>query len=296
MSALSRPEFHSEEAAFAHLEKHRLGRRAGLPALRRRGPHYEGQGQPGEAHSRRPVALRRLQEPVHGQGRHGVRACPPSAAQGASGRLSDDVAARRAFAPTSCTASWRSPTRRAWFLAHRIREAMRSGDLAPFGSGGGAVEVDETFIGRVQGVARKRRLSPQDEGSGAGRPRQRHARATFIRQVRAPTPSSRSCSPTSPRSPAHDRREPASIAASAASSPSTAPRTTARASMSISNDRTIHTNTIEGYFSHLQARHEGHLSALRRAAPSPLSGRVRVPLSISAPPMASMTASGRTKP
>jgi len=36
----------------------------------------------------------------------------------------------------------------AWFLAHRIREAMRSGDLAPFGSGGGAVEVDETYIGR----------------------------------------------------------------------------------------------------------------------------------------------------
>src|SRR5258705_1338494 len=36
----------------------------------------------------------------------------------------------------------------AWFLAHRIREAMRSGDLAPFGQDGGAVEVDETYIGR----------------------------------------------------------------------------------------------------------------------------------------------------
>ena len=36
----------------------------------------------------------------------------------------------------------------AWFLAHRIREAMRSGDLSPMGGGGGAVEVDETFIGR----------------------------------------------------------------------------------------------------------------------------------------------------
>ena len=36
----------------------------------------------------------------------------------------------------------------AWFLAHRIREAMRSGDLAPFGSDGGMVEVDETYIGR----------------------------------------------------------------------------------------------------------------------------------------------------
>jgi len=35
----------------------------------------------------------------------------------------------------------------AWFLAHRIREAMRSGNLAPFGTDGGIVEVDETFIG-----------------------------------------------------------------------------------------------------------------------------------------------------
>jgi transposase-like protein len=37
----------------------------------------------------------------------------------------------------------------AWFLAHRLREAMREGALAvPFGSGGGAVEADETYIGR----------------------------------------------------------------------------------------------------------------------------------------------------
>jgi transposase-like protein len=35
----------------------------------------------------------------------------------------------------------------AWFLAHRIREAMRTGHLAPFGAGGGMVEVDETYIG-----------------------------------------------------------------------------------------------------------------------------------------------------
>ena len=33
----------------------------------------------------------------------------------------------------------------AWFMAHRLREAMASGDFSPFGSGGGAVEVDETF-------------------------------------------------------------------------------------------------------------------------------------------------------
>ncbi|KPF77562.1 transposase [Brevundimonas sp. AAP58] len=44
----------------------------------------------------------------------------------------------------------------AWFLAHRIREAMRSGELAPFGSTGGAVEVDETYIGREPGKPVKR--------------------------------------------------------------------------------------------------------------------------------------------
>jgi transposase-like protein len=35
----------------------------------------------------------------------------------------------------------------AWFMSHRIREAMRSGDLSPMGGNGGIVEVDETFIG-----------------------------------------------------------------------------------------------------------------------------------------------------
>jgi transposase-like protein len=39
----------------------------------------------------------------------------------------------------------------AWFLSHRIREAMREGDLTPFGQEGGAVEVDETYIGRKAG-------------------------------------------------------------------------------------------------------------------------------------------------
>lgn len=44
----------------------------------------------------------------------------------------------------------------AWFLAHRIREAMRSGELLPtMGGGGGVVEVDETFIGRLEGQPKR---------------------------------------------------------------------------------------------------------------------------------------------
>ncbi len=35
----------------------------------------------------------------------------------------------------------------AWFMFHRIREAMRDDTPVSFGSGGGFVEVDETFIG-----------------------------------------------------------------------------------------------------------------------------------------------------
>jgi transposase-like protein len=47
----------------------------------------------------------------------------------------------------------------AWFMAHRIREAMRVGGLAPpMGGNGGVVEVDETFYGRLQGAPKKRPL------------------------------------------------------------------------------------------------------------------------------------------
>jgi transposase-like protein len=46
--------------------------------------------------------------------------------------------------------------RSAWFMSHRVREAMRAGSLAPIGGGGKTVEVDETFIGRVEGVPKQR--------------------------------------------------------------------------------------------------------------------------------------------
>ena len=44
----------------------------------------------------------------------------------------------------------------AWFMTHRIREAMASGSLPPFGGEGMTVEIDETFIGKKAGVPIKR--------------------------------------------------------------------------------------------------------------------------------------------
>ncbi|MFA5955858.1 IS1595 family transposase [Hyphomicrobium sp.] len=48
----------------------------------------------------------------------------------------------------------------AWFMSHRIREAMRSGGLAPpMGGSGSVVEVDETFFGNKKGMPIRRGLS-----------------------------------------------------------------------------------------------------------------------------------------
>jgi transposase-like protein len=47
----------------------------------------------------------------------------------------------------------------AWFMSHRLREAMRDGSLVPFGGGdgmNGIVEVDETFIGTEFGAEKRR--------------------------------------------------------------------------------------------------------------------------------------------
>ena len=50
----------------------------------------------------------------------------------------------------------------AWFMSHRLREAMRSGALAPMGGAGKTVEVDETFIGH------DKTIKPRGQKKGRG--------------------------------------------------------------------------------------------------------------------------------
>lgn len=45
----------------------------------------------------------------------------------------------------------------AWFCSHRLREAMRTGALAPMGGAGGIVEIDETIFGRASTYPKGRR-------------------------------------------------------------------------------------------------------------------------------------------
>ena len=44
----------------------------------------------------------------------------------------------------------------AWFASHRLREAMRTGGLAPMGGADKIVESDETYIGRREGVPKSK--------------------------------------------------------------------------------------------------------------------------------------------
>jgi transposase-like protein len=56
----------------------------------------------------------------------------------------------------------------AWFLSHRIREAMRDGGLGPLGGEGQIVEADETYIGKKSGVRTQTTRGKAFTKSGGG--------------------------------------------------------------------------------------------------------------------------------
>jgi len=147
----------------------------------------------------------------------------------------------------------------AWFMAHRIREAMRPSDLAPFGEGGGGVEVDETFIGKQAGKVVRRGgdhknkvLSLVDRNSGRS-----HSMVVDSLHSKHILPILQVCQRLlrGPRN-----RKPLGRRV----------RPPLRPHGSYEHHR--------GFLLDLQARHEGCLSALRQATPSPLSSRIRFSL------------------
>lgn len=176
MSALSRPEFHSEEAAFAHLEKIVWADGASCP-------HCGGVDR-----------ITKVKANVAKRIREGLWRCGDCKKQFTVKigtvfehmRLPLHKALQALYLMTSSKKGISAHQlhrvleityKSAWFLAHRIREAMRSGDLTPFGSDGGMVEVDETYIGHRKDVETRRAgwahkmkvLSLVDRNTGAAR-------------------------------------------------------------------------------------------------------------------------------
>lgn len=155
MSALSRPEFHSEEAAFAHLEKIIW---AGEPVC----PHCGGTDR-----------ITKVKANLAKRIREGLWRCGDCKKQSTVKigtvfehmRLPLHKALQAVYLVTSSKKGVSAHQlhrtleityKSAWFLMHRIREAMRDGDFTPMGGNGGVVEVDETFIGRLKGVPKRR--------------------------------------------------------------------------------------------------------------------------------------------
>lgn len=137
----------------------------------------------------------------------------------------------------------------AWFLLHRIREAMRDGsDLPPMGGNGGVVEVDETFIGKKKGAVKRRAFHHKMKVLALVDRDTRKARTMVIDDVKAET--------LMPLVIANVERE-ARIMTDEHSGYRDAKHyfaghgTTSHGKGEYVNleDRTIHSNTVEGYFS-----------------------------------------------
>ena len=154
MSVLSRPYFHDEAAAFEHLEAVVWGGEARCPKC----------GTVGEA--------KRIPANPEKRVRHGLWRCTACKKQftvkvgtvfehmriplyKALQAVHLMVSSKKGVSAHQLHRILEVQYRTAWFLAHRIREAMRSDDLTPFGSDGTPVEVDETFIGNDRTVKPK---------------------------------------------------------------------------------------------------------------------------------------------
>lgn len=161
MSILSRPYFHNEDAAFEHLEG----------VMWPNGPECPHCGCVGRISKIKPNPEKRV--------RYGLHKCGDCKKQftvrvGTVFEASKVPLHKWLQAVYLMTSSKKGVSahqmhralevtyKTAWFMAHRIREAMRDGDLAPFGAGGGVVEVDETFIGN------DRTIKPKHTKKGRG--------------------------------------------------------------------------------------------------------------------------------
>lgn len=137
----------------------------------------------------------------------------------------------------------------AWFLGHRIREAMRDGELNVFGNDGGIVESDETFIGNARkrmpgarGYAHKNKvLSLVDRDS-------KQARSMVVDNLQADTvmPILKANIDKEARLMTDDAKHYSKAGDSFADHGTVKHSIGEYVSML---DRSIHTNTIEGYFS-----------------------------------------------
>lgn len=158
MSVLSRPEFHNEEAAYAYVEARLWPNGATCPKCGER----ERVGKMGGKSTRigtykcykcrKPFTVKvgTIFESSHVKMHLWLQA------------IYLMCASKKGISSNQLHRTLGVTLKTAWFMSHRIREAMRSDGSMDFGNGGGVVEVDETFIGN------DRSIKPKGEKKGRG--------------------------------------------------------------------------------------------------------------------------------
>ena len=164
MSVLSRPHFHDEAAAFEYVEA----------ALWPQGPVCPHCGCMGRISALAPVHGSKSKKNPEGALRMGLKFCGDCRKQFTVrvGTIFEEsklpmtkwlqaiflmVSSKKGVSSHQLMRTLETTYKTAWFLSHRIREAMRDGEPGPFGMGGATVEVDETFLGRDPDAANDKR-------------------------------------------------------------------------------------------------------------------------------------------
>ncbi len=164
MSILSKVYFHDEAAAFAHVESILWADGVVCPHCGTVDAFYKLEGVRSKASRKNPEGVER----------HGLYKCKSKECRKQftvrKGTIFEEshlpmtkwlqaiflmVSSKKGFSAHQMHRVLEVQYKTAWFLCHRIREAMRAGVFDVFGSGGGSVEVDETFIGREPGQDKK---------------------------------------------------------------------------------------------------------------------------------------------
>ena len=165
MSVLNAPHFHDEEAAFAKLES----------IVWPNGPVCTHCGATDRIYPLKNVRSKPSKKNPEGIVRHGLKKCGHCRLQFTArvGTVfeSSHIPLHKWFQAAHLLCSSKKGIsshqlhrilkityQAAWFASHRLREAMRTGALAPPVMGGGSqfVEVDETYIGTKKGVRKRR--------------------------------------------------------------------------------------------------------------------------------------------
>ena len=164
MSVLSKPYFYNEAAAFEHVEK----------VLWPEGPTCHHCGAVGKHYKLTGVMTKASKKNPKGIERHGLYKCSECRGQFTvrMGTVFEEshiplfkwlqaihlmCSSKKGISAHQMHRTLEITYKTAWFLCHRIREAMKpGGTLEPMGGAGKVVEADETFIGKREGVKMKR--------------------------------------------------------------------------------------------------------------------------------------------